>query len=111
MSSLEFTPFDLPPEAAPLRGEVRAFLSAELAEMPAAERARSWSGSSRNFSRKLGARGWIGMTWPKKYGGHEGSYAKRHVGIEELLGSGAPGGTHLGADRQSGPRLLRFGTE
>jgi alkylation response protein AidB-like acyl-CoA dehydrogenase len=111
MSSLEFTPFDLPPEAASLRSEVRAFLSAELAEMPAAERARSWSGSSRNFSRKLGARGWIGMTWPKKYGGHERSYAERYVVIEELLAAGAPVGSHWVADRQSGPLLLRFGTE
>src|SRR5260221_13373258 len=79
--------------------------------MPAAERARSWSGSSRNFSRKLGARGWIGMTWPKKYGGHERSYAERYVGIEELLAAGAPVGSHWGADRQRGPLLLRFRTE
>ncbi len=80
-------------------------------DKPAAERARSWSGGSREFSRKLGARGWIGMTWPKEYGGHERLYAERYVVIEELLVAGAPVGSHWVADRQSGPLLLRFGTE
>ena len=111
MSAFQFTPYDLSPEAEALRGEVRAFLAETLAGKPAVERAQSWSGGSREFSLKLGARGWIGMTWPKKYGGHERSYAERYVVIEELLVAGAPVGSHWVADRQSGPLLLRFGTE
>jgi acyl-CoA dehydrogenase len=111
VSGFHFTPYELPPEATALRGEVRAFLKDALGDMPAAERSRSWSGGSRDFSRKLGARGWIGMTWPKKYGGHERSYAERYVVIEELLVAGAPVSSHWVADRQSGPLLLRFGTE
>jgi acyl-CoA dehydrogenase len=107
----DFPPFELPPAAQSLRGEVRAFLAETLKDKPAVERARSWSGGSREFSRKLGARGWIGMTWPKRYGGHERSYAERYVVIEELLVAGAPVGSHWVADRQSGPLLLRFGTE
>ena len=111
MPSFNFIPYDLPPEANALRGEVRAFLKDALGDMPAAERSRSWSGGSRAFSKKLGERGWIGMTWPKKYGGHERSYAERYVVIEELLVAGAPVSSHWVADRQSGPLLLRFGTE
>jgi len=111
VSSFNFIPYDLPPEANALRGEVRAFLKDALGDMPAAERSRSWSGGSRAFSRKLGERGWIGMTWPNKYGGHERSYAERYVVIEELLVAGAPVSSHWVADRQSGPLLLRFGTE
>ena len=111
MSSFNFIPYDLPPEANALRGEVRAFLKDALGDMPAAERSRSWSGGRREFSRTLGARGWIGMTWPKKYGGHERSYAERYVVIEELLVAGAPVSSHWVADRQSGPLLLRFGSE
>ena len=111
MPGFEFSPFDLPPQAQALRGEVREFLARELKGKPPVERARSWSGGSREFSKKLGAQGWIGMTWPKKYGGHERSYAERYVVIEELLVSGAPVGSHWVADRQSGPLLLRFGTE
>jgi alkylation response protein AidB-like acyl-CoA dehydrogenase len=112
MSAIHFPPFDLPPEATALRGEVRAFLKDAMPkDMTSAQKARSWSGHSREFSKKLGQRGWIGMTWPKKYGGHEKSYAERYVVIEELLAAGAPVSAHWVADRQSGPLLLRFGTE
>jgi len=111
LSAFQFTPYDLSAEAQALRGEVRAFLAETLAGKPAVERAQSWSGGSREFSLKLGARGWIGMTWPRQYGGHERSYAERYVVIEELLVAGAPVGSHWVADRQSGPLLLRFGTE
>jgi len=111
LPSFNFIPYDLPPEASALRGEVRAWVKDALGDMPAAERSRSWSGGSRAFSKGLGARGWIGMTWPKKYGGHERSYAERYVVIEELLVAGAPVSSHWVADRQSGPLLLRFGTE
>jgi alkylation response protein AidB-like acyl-CoA dehydrogenase len=75
------------------------------------KRARSWGGFDREFSRRVGARGWIGMTWPKKYGGHERSYLERYVVLEEMLAAGAPVSAHWVADRQSGPLLLRFGTE
>ncbi len=51
------------------------------------------------------------MTWPKKYGGHERSYVERYVVLEEALAAGAPVSAHWVADRQSGPLLLRFGTE
>ncbi len=111
MRASAFTPYDLPPEAAALRREVREFLAENTAGMTSAERARSWTGNSREFSKKLGARGWLGMTWPKKYGGHERSFAERYVVIEEVLVAGAPVGFHWIADRQSGPLLLHFGTE
>ena len=40
-------------------------------------------------SQKLGAKGWIGMTWPKKYGGKERSMLERYIVQEELLAAGA----------------------
>jgi alkylation response protein AidB-like acyl-CoA dehydrogenase len=51
------------------------------------------------------------MTWPKRYGGHERSALERYVVLEEMLASGAPVSGHWVADRQSGPLLLRVGTE
>ncbi len=51
------------------------------------------------------------MTWPKKYGGHERTALERYVVLEETLAAGAPVSAHWVADRQSGPLLLRFGTE
>ncbi|MBI3108682.1 MAG: acyl-CoA dehydrogenase family protein [Candidatus Rokubacteria bacterium] len=101
----------LPPEAETLRGEVREFLRETLGDMPPVKRARSWGGFDRAFSRTVGARGWIGMTWPRRYGGHERSALERYVVLEEMLAAGAPVGAHWIADRQSGPLLLRFGTE
>jgi alkylation response protein AidB-like acyl-CoA dehydrogenase len=72
----------------------------------------SWvQGYDTDFSRKLGDRGWLGMTWPAEYGGHERSALDRFVVIEELLAAGAPVSAHWIADRQTGPLLLRFGTE
>jgi alkylation response protein AidB-like acyl-CoA dehydrogenase len=111
MATFNFEPSDLPPEAEKLREEVRDFLRVELAQLPADQRARSWGGFNREFSRKMGARGWIGMTWPKSYGGHERSALERYVVLEETLAAGAPVSAHWVADRQSGPMLLRFGTE
>ena len=51
------------------------------------------------------------MTWPKRYGGGERSALERYVLLEELLAAGAPVGAHWIADRQSGPALLRYGSE
>jgi alkylation response protein AidB-like acyl-CoA dehydrogenase len=67
------------PEAETLRAEVREFLARELAGRTPRQRAESWTGYDRALSRKLGQRGWIGMTWPKQYGGHERSALERYV--------------------------------
>ena len=111
VSRLEFPPFRLPPQAEALRVEVRAFLAETLPGIATPDRFPSWTTPSPEFSRALGARGWIGMTWPRKYGGGERSFLDRYVVTEELLGASAPAGSHWLADRQSGPLLLRFGSE
>lgn len=109
MTALTFAPCDLPPDAEALRAEVRAFLTEELAGYPASKRAHSWVGFDAEFSRKLGARGWLGMTWPAPWG-RDASALERYVVIEELLAAGAPVAAHWIAERQSGQLLLRFGT-
>jgi alkylation response protein AidB-like acyl-CoA dehydrogenase len=111
MPTFRFDLCELPPETRALREEVRQFLREHLADAPPLARARSWGGWDTEFSRKVGARGWIGMTWPKRYGGHERTFLDRYVVLEEMLAAGAPVGAHWVADRQSGPLLLRFGTE
>ncbi|NNC38719.1 MAG: acyl-CoA dehydrogenase [Acidimicrobiales bacterium] len=101
----------IPDAAQSLRQEVRNFLAIEIADRTPRERAYSWSGYDPDFSKKLGAKKWLGLTLPKKYGGQEmGAYA-RYVIIEELLASGAPVAAHWIADRQSAPLILNFGTE
>ena len=111
MTSFDFPPFQLPSSVRQLRSEVRDFLREALADYTPEQRAHTWTGFDSEFSRKLGSQGWIGMTWPKKYGGHERSPLERYVVIEELLAAGAPVAAHWIADRQSGPQLLAFGSE
>ena len=111
MDDIYLPPGTLPPEAETLRTDVRQFLAEHLADYPSVKRARSWAGSDPAFSRLMGARGWIGMTWPKQYGGGERSALERYVVLEEMLAAGAPVAAHWIADRQSGPLLLNFGTE
>ena len=94
-----------------LRAEVRAFLAETLGDFPAVRRAQNWNGFDRPFGRALAARGWVGMTWPEQYGGHEKSAFERYVVWEELLAAGAPIVSVLPIDRQSGPLLLQYGSE
>lgn len=107
--SLESHP--LSPEALALRERVRAFLDETGRHWTLADRARSWTAFDRNFSRRVAGEGWIGMTWPRRYGGSERSALERYVVIEEMLAAGAPVAAHWVADRQSGPLILRVGTE
>jgi hypothetical protein len=102
----------LPKETEKLRKEIRDFISEELREGSFVPKSDCWlSGDSLEFSKKLGERGWIGMTWPTQYGGRGLSAIDRYVVTEELLAAGAPVARHWIADRQSGPLFLKFGTE
>lgn len=111
MSITQFTYSRIPAEAESLRHEVREFLQNNLGDYPTTARAQSWMGFDAAFSRKLGARGWVGMALPKQYGGAAAGPFARYVIIEELLAAGAPVSAHWIADRQSGPLINRFGTE
>ena len=94
------------------RLEVRAFLQEQLAQGTFKTKCDSWlSGSDPTFSKLIGEQGWIGLTWPKEYGGQERSTIDRYILTEEFLAVGAPVAAHWFADRQTGPLLMRFGTE
>jgi len=111
-NSLTLAPAPRSAAAEEVRAEVREFLAAELAAGTFTTSVDTWlSGVDPAFSRKLGERGWLGMTWPKRYGGHERTAMERYAVTEELLAAGAPVAAHWIADRQSGPNLLRYGTE
>jgi acyl-CoA dehydrogenase-like protein len=99
-------------DTAALRAEVRQFLAESMAAGVFEPRCDAWlSGHSPAFSRELGRRGWIGLNWPTQYGGRDRPEIERYAITEEMLGAGAPVAAHWIAQRQSGPLLLRFGTE
>ena len=108
---LRFEPYELPASLNALRDEVRDFLRQELVSYPPVHLSNSWNAFDPEFSAKLGARGWLGMTLPKAYGGHGRTAFERYVVVEECLAAGAPTGFHWVADRQSGPLIARYGTE
>ncbi len=111
-SDLSFDQIRLPPECEALRQEVRAFISEEIAKgtfVP--DRPGHGDSHDKAFSKRVGAKGWIGMTWPKQYGGHERSFLERYVVTEEFRVVNAPVRSHFVADRQSGPVLIKYAPE
>ena len=99
-------------EQAQLRGEVREFLVQDPAVSARPFLEDGWiSGWDPEFSRRLGQKGWIGLTWPTRYGGRERSYLDRLIVTEELLRAGAPVAAHWFGDRQIGPALLAHGSD
>ncbi len=110
-TSLDFRAVDLPDSTKDLRQEVRDFVAHIQPQINALPDSNFDADSSKWFSQQLGAKGWIGMTWPKVYGGGGRSFLERFVVTEELVAAGLPVGFHWIADRQSGPVLLRYGSE
>ena len=95
-----------------LRTEVREFLRDEIDRGAFVPDVDSWmTGFDPAFSRRLGERGWLGMTMPTEYGGRGRTPVERFVITEELLAHGAPVAAHWIADRQMAPGVLANGTE
>ena len=100
------------PELAALRGSLREFLVADRAEFGWQPAVDAWLSSwDEQFSARLGAAGFLGLTIPAEYGGRGLGHLHRYVVTEELLACGAPVAAHWIADRQVGPGLLSYGTD
>lgn len=106
-----FAGASIPAEAEEFRAQVKSFLASHLPDRPSHTRARTWSAYDAQFSRSLAERGWVGLTLPTEYGGGGRDAFARFVLVEELLIAGAPVAAHWIGDRQSGPLILRYGTE
>jgi len=101
--------FSWPPELVALREDARKVAADAVARYGRSN--DSWiNGYSKEFSRELAARGWIGMTWPIEVGGGGRPAIERLVVAEEMIAAGAPIGASWFADRQMGPTLIAFGT-
>ena len=105
---MRFPPTALTADELRLRAEVRAFLATELSDR---DPAAAFGGYDLEFSRRLAANGWVGMSIPAAYGGTGGTAVQRFVVAAELLAAGAPVAAHWVADRQTAPTILAFGTE
>jgi hypothetical protein len=63
----------------------------------------------RKVCKKMGAKGWLCPTWPKKYGGIETSEMVRFRIIDDMLYRAFPS-IFVGAN-MAGPTILRFGSD
>ncbi|MEY2927581.1 MAG: hypothetical protein RL367_2058 [Pseudomonadota bacterium] len=102
---------ELTPAATVLRSEIRAWIAQERAAGRLTPPSQVGMGWCPETTKRIAAKGWIGMTWPVEYGGGGRSALERYVMNEELLAAGVPVRAHWAADRQQGPIILKFGSE
>ena len=104
--------FKFTEEQEAFRQEVRNFLEEELRKGSYTPSCDAWiQGYSPEFTKKVAEKGWIGLTWPKEYGGQGRSNIDRLILTEEMLRYGAPTACHWFGDRQIGRSIIAFGTE
>jgi alkylation response protein AidB-like acyl-CoA dehydrogenase len=95
------------------RAEVREWLAIHWNDAARArEAARPFHERTvdREFSRRLGERGWIAVSWPVEHGGPGRSQLDQYAFVEEMAYAGAPTGAHGCAAEIVGPALIAFGT-
>ncbi|TMC51239.1 MAG: acyl-CoA dehydrogenase [Chloroflexi bacterium] len=105
---------DLGPAAATFRGEVRAFLAEHWSERQQAMHRRNPQaerGFDRDFTRLLAERGWLGVSWPKRWGGQQRSAFEQLAFVEEMEYHRAPVRAHTMAVSIVGPTLMAHGSE
>ena len=104
--------FQFSEEQEAFRKEVRDFLEKEIAAGAFQPMCDGWiQGYSPEFTKKVADKGWIGLIWPKEYGGQERSEIDRLILTEEMLRYGAPAACHWFQDRQIGRAILANGSE
>lgn len=78
-------------DLAKLRDDLRRFLAEDAAQFGWQPGVDCWlSKWDADFSMRLAAAGFVGLTIPVEYGGHGRSHMHRYVVTEELLAHGAP---------------------
>jgi alkylation response protein AidB-like acyl-CoA dehydrogenase len=100
--------FEWTPEQVALREQARAVAAEAVARY--GRHNDSWiNGYSKEFAKTLAELGWIGLTWPKEFGGGGRPPVDRLIIAEEMIKAGAPVAAMWFADRQMGPTLIAFG--
>ena len=87
--------FEFSPEQQAFAAEVEEFLDAnndpDVFDLTRENMAQIVDTPKRRaFMRSLGERGWLGLTWPKAYGGSEGAGVYEFLLNEQLAGRGGP---------------------
>jgi alkylation response protein AidB-like acyl-CoA dehydrogenase len=110
--------FNLSPEDRAFRDELCAWLDANL---PASERIPTidlfFEEDDTSFQRRLAwhrkmhQAGWVGIGWPREYGGRGATLLQQAIYNEELYRTNAPGLVNSLGIMMVGPTLMRWGTD
>jgi alkylation response protein AidB-like acyl-CoA dehydrogenase len=104
--------FSFTEEQEKLRKEVRDFLEDEIKQGLWEPSCDAWiQDYDPEFTKRVAEKGWIGLSWPKEYGGQGLGHVERMIVTEEMLRYGAPAACHWFSDRQIGGSVLQYGTE
>ncbi|HZT16515.1 MAG TPA: acyl-CoA dehydrogenase family protein [Gaiellaceae bacterium] len=99
------------PEEAAFRQEVRDFIAANLPDSSRVRGARRFEDADRDWSRKLGEAGYVGLTWPKEVGGAGAPYSHQAIFLEELARAEAPPHVGVIGVAMAGPTIMAFGSD
>ena len=102
------------PAAQAFRGQVRDWLAKHWTAEKRAEHLRKpfkERGWDREFSRLMGRDGWIGVGWPKEFGGQGRSPSEQIAFITEVANSGAPVQAHSTSESIVAQALFLHGTK
>jgi alkylation response protein AidB-like acyl-CoA dehydrogenase len=100
---------DLSPEQKDLRDELRAYFGSLAAERRGLDASEPAGPAYRELVRRMGADGWLGVGWPKEYGGQDRSPVEQFIFFDEAQRAGIP--VPLVTLNTVGPTLMRFGSE
>lgn len=106
------------PEDEAFRDEVRAWLREHLVGDYAALGGAGGPGREhegfelrRSWERLLGQGGWIGLGWPRAFGGRDASLIQQVIFHEEYAAAGAPGRVNHVGEQLLAPTVLAYGTD
>ena len=106
--------FELSPSEKEFREEVRTWLAANMPKPEEeAEQAgrREWIDLRREWQRKLHAAGYVGIGWPKEYGGRGATLMEQLIFNQELILARAPEPINVIGLGMGGPVIMAHGTE
>ncbi|MDP3766698.1 MAG: acyl-CoA dehydrogenase family protein, partial [Dehalococcoidia bacterium] len=87
-----------------LTEDLRASVLQGLPDDQEVERRRAWE-------RQLGAGGWLGVSWPKEFGGRGATAMEHVIYLEELLRADAPEPLDTLGLNLVGPTIIDVGTD
>ena len=104
------------PEEATFRDRLRTWLRENIPEGWGQPGYKEPEGEERlaffkDWSRKLYESGFVGLTWPRRYGGYEAPITHQVIALEEFSRSGAPEHMNVIGVGMAGPTILAHGTE